>query len=234
LTERNLKQVSINKTIQRIKKITKYAMGHEWLDKDPFILHKSKAVHTDVIFLSPEELEMVETFEFDSDRLNRVKDCFIFCCYTGLAYREMADLRANHIIKEYENKDWIKMKRKKTGKLLMIPILPKAESILKKYNNKNYYFKDGALLPIISNQRFNTNLKEIAKIIGINKKLSHHVARKTFASTVLLFNDVPMEIVSELLGHSDIKTTQKHYGKIVKKTVSKQVDQLTERMKLKE
>jgi len=234
MTERNLKQVSINKTIQRVKKVTKYAIGHEWLDKDPFILYKAKAVHLDVIFLSPEELEMIENYEFEQERLVKVKDCFVFCCYTGLGYREMANLRANHIIKEYEEKDWIKMQRKKTGRTLMIPILPKAQSVLEKYNNKNYYSKDGALLPIISNQRFNTNLKEIAKIIGINKKLSHHVARKTFASTVLLYNDVPMEIVSELLGHSDIKTTQKHYGKIVKKTVSKQVDKLNRRMKLED
>ncbi len=234
LTEKDMKQISINKTIQRIRKITKYAMGHDWLNKDPFILYKPKPVTIDVIFLTPEELEILESYQFENDRLEKVRDCFVFCCYTGLAYREMSSLRSNHIIKEYEKKDWIKMQRKKTGKPLMIPILPKAESILKKYNNKNYYFNEGELLPIISNQRFNVYLKEIALMLGIKKKLSHHVARKTFASTVLLYNDVPMEIVSELLGHSDISTTQKHYGKVVKKTVSKQVDRLNAKMKSEE
>ena len=116
------------------------------------------------------------------------------------------------------NQQWIQMKRKKTGKMISVPLLPKAKKILKKYNEV------GELaLPKFSNQKINSYLKEIAGIVGINKPISHHMARKTFASTVLLYNDVPMEIVSELLGHSSIKITQDYYGKIVQKKVSEQM-----------
>jgi len=106
------------------------------------------------------------------------------------------------------------MKREKTSKELSIPLLPKALEILEKYSDEDYVF------PRISNQRYNSYLKEIADLIGIEKRLTTHMARRTFASTVLLFNDVPTEIVSELLGHSSIKITQDSYGKVVQKKIS--------------
>jgi len=224
LTEKNMKQISINKTIQRVRKIIKYAIAHEYMEKDPFLLYKPKAVHLDVVFLDSEELVLVEKYNFEKDRLDKVRDCFVFCCYTGLAYNEMDSLSHEHIVKGYDGKDWIKMSRKKTGKPLMIPILPTAQAILDKYVGAD------RLLPKLSNQKFNKNLKEIGEILGIKKKLSHHVARKTFASTVLLYNDVPMEIVSELLGHSSMKITQKHYGKVVNKKVGQQMDELSKRL----
>jgi len=224
LTEKNMKQISINKTIQRVRKIIKYAIAHEYMEKDPFLLYKPKAVHLDVVFLDSEELNLVEKYNFEKDRLDKVRDCFVFCCYTGLAYNEMDSLSSKHIVKGYDGKDWIKMSRKKTGKPLMIPILPTAQAILDKYAGAD------RLLPKISNQVFNRIMKEIAEILGIKKKLSHHVARKTFASTVLLYNDVPMEIVSELLGHSSMKITQKHYGKVVNKKVGQQMDELSKRL----
>lgn len=231
--ERGLQQISFNKTVQRIKKIIRYAMGNDWLDKDPFLLHKSKSVNLEVVFLSIEELKILEEYPFDTARLEKVRDCFIFCCYTGLPYTEMASLNASHIIKGIDGKDWIKIMRKKTSKPMMVPLLPKALKILKKYQPEKDQ-SDKPLLPVISNQRFNVYLKELADSVGIKKKLTHHVARKTFASTVLLYNDVPMEIVSELLGHSSIVTTQKHYGKVVKKKVSDHVNSLTERLEKRE
>ncbi len=224
LTEKDMKQISINKTIQRVRKIIKYAIAHEYMEKDPFLLYKPKAVNLDVVFLDNDELSVVEKYDFEQDRLVKVRDCFVFCCYTGLAYNEMDSLSIEHIVKGYDGKDWIKMNRKKTGKPLMIPILPTAQAILDKYAGSD------RLLPKLSNQKFNKNLKEIGEILGIKKKLSHHVARKTFASTVLLYNDVPMEIVSELLGHSSIKITQKHYGKVVNKKVGQQMDELSKRL----
>ena len=227
--ERNLKQVSINKSIQKVKKITKYAIGNDWLDKDPFILHKAKSVNHTVVFLSNEELKLLEEKKIDNVRLEKVRDCFVFCCYTGLPYTEMANLRGSNIVKGFDRKDWIKIVRKKTGRPMMIPLLPKALQILEGYSSGEEKAND-PLLPVISNQRFNSYLKEIAEIVGIEKKLSHHVARKTFASTVLLYNDVPMEIVSELLGHSSMAITQKHYGKVVKKKVSDHMNSLTKRL----
>ena len=150
---------------------------------------------------------------------------FVFCCYTGLPYQEMASLEAKHIVKKFDDKLWIDMFRQKTKKQFSLPLLPKAIEILDKYKN------DKELLPIISNQKLNSYIKEVAEIIGIEKKLTHHIARKTFATTVLLYNDVPMEIVSELLGHSKISTTQDHYAKVVQKKVSEQIINLIKKIK---
>jgi integrase/recombinase XerD len=142
---------------------------------------------------------------------------FIFCCYTGLAYNEMSELKTSHIITGFDGNDWIQMKRKKTNHQISIPLLPMSKLIIDKYFESNKL----EVLPKISNQKFNSYLKEIADIVGISKNLTHHLARRTFATTVLLYNDVPMEIVSELLGHSKMSITQEHYGKVVQKKVSR-------------
>ena len=110
-----------------------------------------------------------------------------------------------------------------------MPLLPKALEILEKYNDDN----SELVFANISNQRFNAYLKEIADVVEIEKKLTHHIARKTFASTVLLYNDVPMEIVSELLGHSSIKTTEASYGKIVQRSISKEITRVSNLLKPK-
>lgn len=178
-------------------------------------------------YLTPEELALLEKHEFTQQRLQQVADMFIFCCYTGLAYNEMAHLKSYHISKGFDGNNWIKMIRQKTQKEISIPLLPKSANIIEKYqkNNENEY-----LLPVISNQKFNSYLKEIADIIGLNKNLTHHIARKTFATTVLLYNDVPMEVVSELLGHSKITITQEHYARVVQKKVSEHIIRLKDKL----
>lgn len=220
-TEKDLGQATINKIIQRLKRPIKEAVAEGYLDKDPFMLHKAKTIKTKVVFLSPEELESFENFTFTQPRLQLVKDLFIFCCYTGLAYNELSRLEMKHIQKGFDGMLWISMQREKTSKDFSIPLLPQAEVILNKYKaNVSIVF------PKISNQKYNSYLKEIGAIIGVEKKLTTHIARKTFASTVLLYNDVPMEIVSELLGHSSMKITQDSYGKIVQQKVSSQIKRL--------
>ena len=174
-----------------------------------------------MIYLSVLELSNLEKQKFSQIRLSNVQDLFIFCCYTGLAFNEMAHLEKQHIQIGFDGINWIKMKREKTQGLISIPILPKAQEIMDKYSNSN-----DLIFPSISNQKFNSYLKEIADILGIEKRLTHHIARKTFASTVLLYNDVPMEIVSELLGHSKMSTTQESYGKIVQKKVSEEIKKI--------
>jgi len=225
-TELNQRQVTVNKTIQRLRKPIKTAVGEGYLNKDPFSLYKPGKVTKSIIFLSVNELERLENYQFMQPRLSLVRDLFIFCCYTGLAYNEMSQLKPEHIVKGFDNNEWIQMERKKTGKMISIPVLPKANAILSKYINDG-----GTALPKISNQKMNSYLKEVAAIIGIKKRISHHTARKTFASTVLLYNDVPMEIVSELLGHSSIKITQEHYGKIVQKKISEEMIRISENLK---
>jgi integrase/recombinase XerD len=120
------------------------------------------------------------------------------------------------------------MTREKTQRQISIPILPKAQEIIEKYATDN-----NLVFPSISNQKFNSYLKEIADILGIEKRLSHHNGRKTFASTALLYNDVPMEIVSELLGHSNMLITQESYGKIVQKKVSEEMNKLKTKIGMK-
>lgn len=220
-TEKKQEQITINKTIQRLRAPIKQAISEGYLDRDPFILYKSKTVRKTVIFLTTEELKTLEETVLQQKRLSTIQDLFIFCCYTGLAFNEMASLETKHIIKGFDGMNWIQMRREKTQRQISIPILPKAQNIIDKYtSDKNLLF------PTISNQKFNSYLKEIAEIIGIEKRLTHHTARKTFASTVLLYNDVPMEIVSELLGHSNMLITQESYGKVVQKKVSEEMKKL--------
>jgi site-specific recombinase XerD len=123
----------------------------------------------------------------------------------------MSTLTTKNIEIGFDGKEWIQMVRKKTNRKISIPLLPKAKEILEKYDHE---------LPRISNQKFNAYLKEIGVVVGIDKKMSHHIARRTFATTVLLFNDVPMEIVSALLGHSKMSVLQDSYAKIVNKKIA--------------
>lgn len=225
-TEKNMQQITLNKIIQRFRKVIKLAIGNDYLSKDPFILYKVKTVKKEIVFLSSNELNRLEKKTFDIERLQIIKDCFIFCCYSGLAFKEMSNLRKDNIEKGNDGFSWIKITRQKTNKTVSIPILPKAQEIIDTYTTKD----NDRILPEISNQRFNAYLKEIAAVVGITKNLTHHVARKTFASTVLLLNDVPMEIVSELLGHSTMVITQQSYGKIVQKKVSDEMKRLNEKL----
>lgn len=220
-TEKEQEQVTINKTIQRFRTPIKHAISEGYMDKDPFILHKTKTVRKTVIFLTSEELKTLEETVLLQRRLSLIQDLFLFCCYTGLAYNEMSNLEKRHIQLGFDGSNWIQMKREKTQRQISIPILPKAQSIIDKYTSES-----NRIFPSISNQKFNSYLKEISAITGIDKRLTHHIARKTFASTVLLYNDVPMEIVSELLGHSNMTITQESYGKVVQKKVSEEMKKL--------
>jgi len=216
-TALKLKQATVYRSIQRVKKIIQFAISENYLQRDPFHLYKNKKHKTIIVYLTDEELKKLEKHTFRQPRLQQVKDLFIFCCYTGLAYAEMSSLTTKNIEIGFDGKEWIQMIRKKTNRKISVPVLPKAKEILKKYNNE---------LPRISNQKFNSYLKEISALLSIDKKLTHHIARKTFATTVLLFNNVPMEIVSELLGHSNMNITQSHYGKVVQKKVSDAIEKL--------
>jgi integrase/recombinase XerD len=195
--EKKLKQVTINKHIERLRKIIKLALAEGFLERDPFLLFKQKQVILQVVYLDNVELKLFEEHQFKQKRLQQVADMFIFCCYTGLPYQEMAVLNKDNLIDGFDGKKWINIYRQKTKKHLNVPLLSKAEEILRKYKNEK------TLLPVISNQQFNSFLKEVAAVLDINKRITHHTARKTFASTVLLYNDIPMETVSELLGHSN-------------------------------
>ncbi len=223
-TEKKLKQATIYRSMQRLKKIIQFSIAENYLQRDPFNLYKNKKQKTKIVYLSTQELKLLENHNFSQERLQKVKDLFVFCCYTGLAYTEMSNLNSSHLVKEFDGNTWIKMTRQKTNELISVPLLEQAKIILNKYKPEE------SLLPKISNQKFNSYMKEIAEVLGIQKKLTHHIARKTFATTVLLYNDVPMEIVSKLLGHSKMSVTQDSYGEVVQKKVSEEIKRLKSKM----
>ncbi len=224
--KQGLKQSTINKAIQRFRKTLKYALAEGYLEKDPFIIHVAKPVKKSIIFLTKEELTKLEEHEFKTVRIQQIKELFLFCCYTGLAFKEMSFLKKTDIVTGFDNKLWIIVDRSKTDRDYKVPLLPIAQKVIQNFNDDN----SELVFPKISNQKFNEYLKEIANILEISKNLTHHIARKTFATTVLLYNDVPMEIVSELLGHSKLSTTQDHYAKVVQNKVSEHISKLSKKL----
>ncbi|WP_367397893.1 site-specific integrase [Chryseobacterium sp. PCH239] len=170
-------------------------------------------------YLTKKEIQMIYEKEFASDRLNQVRDIFLFSCYTGLAYVDVKHLSKSNINIGIDGDRWIFTHRQKTDTSTRVPLLPLAQEMLLKYENHPQCVNSDVLFPVLSNQKMNSYLKEIASVCGINKDLTFHFARHTFATTVTLSNGVPIESVSKMLGHTNIKTTQ-HYAKILNKKVS--------------
>ena len=179
-----------------------------------------------------DELDVIYNKQFSTARLNQVKDIYLFSCFTGLAYIDVKKLKKDNISIGIDGNKWIFTHRQKTDTASKIPLLPIAEEIIENYANHPQCLNEGKLLPILSNQRMNSYLKEIADVCGINKDLTFHTARHTFATTVTLSNGVPIETVSKMLGHTNIKTTQ-HYAKILDKKVSHDMEQLKQVLSLK-
>ena len=221
--EQNLSHNSALKYVAYFKKIIRVAFANGWLDKDPFYNFKLRPQTIDKEFLSNDELVKLIQCDFSIQRLEHVRDVFIFSCYTGLAYVDVEKLIEDDIVIGMDGRRWIKVIRTKTKTLSSIPILPIAEQILSKYASLTKI--DIKLLPVYSNQRTNGYLKEIADFSGITKKLTFHMARHTFATTVTLSNGVPIESVSKMLGHKSLKTTQ-HYAKILDTKLSEDMKNL--------
>jgi site-specific recombinase XerD len=224
-TVRNCNNNSSVKYIKNVKKIVHLCMANNWLDRNPFGKYKTKIKEVIRDFLSSEELEAIQNKSFVSDRLNQVKDVFLFSCFTGLAYADVNKLKRVEINTGIDNNKWIFTTRQKTDTASRIPLLPPALDILNKYENHPECINAGKLLPVLTNQKVNAYLKEIADICGIQKELTFHIARHTFATTVTLANGVSIESVSKMLGHKNIRTTQ-HYAKILDSQVSRDMDML--------
>lgn len=175
--------------------------------KNPFSNYKSKIIVTEVRFLNEYELERIKNKLFNMERLRTIRDIFLFCCFTGLAYSDVKKLSPDNISINSSGEKWIKIKRTKTKVEASIPLLPIANEILERYKTNAKCVNDEKVLPVLSNQKMNEYLKEIAAVC------SFHTARHTFATTVTLNNGVPLETVSKMLGHSNVQMTQ-HYAKI--------------------
>ena len=217
------------KHIKRLKKVIKLAIANEWLNHNPFSNYKITAQETHRGFLTHEELQTIETKSLPILRLAKVRDIFIFCCYTGLSFSDVEKLSDSDITTGIDGEKWLIIYRKKTGHRSPVPLLPQAKEILDKYKDDPESNAKGTLLPVNSNQRMNGYLKEIADISGIQKRLTMHLARHTFATTVTLANGVPIETVSKMLGHTSIKTTQ-IYSKVVDTKISNDMNLLKQKL----
>nr|WP_321413725.1 site-specific integrase [uncultured Allomuricauda sp.] len=222
----------VMKHLERFKKMLNLAAKLEWMDKNPFNQFQLKYNKYDRQFLDEEELEQLESAEMGNERLERIRDCFVFSCYTGLSYVDVKELNSDNIVKGIDGNHWISTKREKTDKPVKVPLLPKAREILEKYMQCPEMENKEGLLPISSNQKTNAYLKEIADSCDINKNLTFHVARHTFATTVMLSNGVPIETVSKLLGHTKLSTTQ-IYARVVESKISEDIGNLLIRFKEK-
>lgn len=228
---RNCSNNTAVKYIKNFNKIIKICLANDWLDKNPFNNYKSKIKEVERNFLSETEIQSILNKDFKTDRLALVRDIFLFSCFTGLAYIDVKNLTKSHISIGIDGEKWIYTHRQKTESASKIPILTITQMIIDKYENHPQSNNQEVLLPILSNQKMNAYLKEIAAICEIEKELTFHIARHTFATTVTLTNGVPIESVSKMLGHKNIKTTQ-HYAKILDKKVSEDMKILKEKFNL--
>ena len=215
------------KYLKNFKKIIRLCISNGWLDRDPFVNYKPKVREVEREFLSQEEVITIYTKQFKTERLNLVKDIFVFSCFTGLAYIDVKNLIKSNIHTGIDGGKWIFTHRQKTETASRIPLLPIAEEIIQKYKNHPQCIGEDKLLPILTNQKMNAYLKEIADICEIEKELTFHIARHTFATTITLSNGVPIESVSKMLGHKNLKTTQ-HYAKVLDRKVSEDMRNLKE------
>lgn len=218
------------KYLKNFKKIIRIALANNWIDKDPFINYKNKLEKVDRGYLTVDELNRLCQKHFTIIRLEQVKDLFLFQCFTGLAYIDAQKITTEHLVKDENGVAWIRTRRTKTDTAINIPLLPKAAEIVKKYNGLN---KNGQLLPMLSNQKVNAYLKEIADLCGIEKNLSSHLARHTFATTVTLAHGVSIESVSKMLGHTNLNTT-KIYARMLDSRVLEEMQLLSKKLQEKD
>lgn len=213
-TVRKCQHNSTIKYLTYFKKIVLLCVKRKWLNHDPFAEFSLARRENIRPYLTETEIATIAKKAFPTDRLRVVRDIFLFSCYTGLAYADVQKLKRSEIIIGIDKQQWIDTTRQKTESATRIPLLPFPLSIIKKYETHPACQAKGTVLPILSNQKMNAYLKEIADTCGINKTLTFHIARHTFATTVTLSNGVPIESVAKMLGHKNLKQTQ-HYAKVL-------------------
>jgi len=214
------------KYLKNFKKITRLAIANGWMIKDPFASIRFHLKEVDVAFLTEEELKRLMALDIAIPRLRRIRDIYIFSCFTGLAFSDTQELTYGNI-EEIKGEKWIVTRRHKTKQLCRIPMLPPALAIMEQFKSDPYCVKTGRVLPVPSNQKTNAYLQEIADLAGIKKHLSTHTARHTFATTVTLSNSISIEVVAKMLGHSSINMTKK-YARVVDDYISKDMRKIQE------
>jgi len=219
----------VMKHLERLRKMVNMAVKMEWIDRDPFEKYKLKFNHVERGYLTANELEILENKKLRIERLQYIRDIFVFSCYTGLSYIDAMKLSPSNIALGIDGEYWISTQRQKTNEPVRVPILPNAWAMIEKYRNHPRSMQKGTIFPYISNQKLNSYLKELADLCEIEKNLTFHLARHTFATTVTLTNGVPIESVSKMLGHSKITTTQ-IYAKVIEQKISQDMKNLRNKM----
>ncbi|SFG58090.1 site-specific integrase [Pedobacter insulae] len=217
------------KHLKNLGKILRECIAKKWISHDPFAGHKNKLKKVERVKLSEDELSLLYDKEISNARICQVRDVFLFCCYTGLSFIDVLKLSRSDIQNGMDGKQWIFIKRQKTAVASHVPLLPIAIEIMEKYSEHADCMVNEKVLPVSSNQKMNAYLKEVADLCGIEKLLTFHIARHTFATTVTLGQGVPIESVSKMLGHTDIRTTQ-IYAKVMDTKVGSDMDKLRKKM----
>lgn len=217
--DKGMAQNSSTKHLKLLKKIINLSVANSYMAFNPFSTYKVEREPVDIDFLDEEELRKIINFDTPLPRLERAKDMFLFGCFTGLSYIDIKTLTPEHFEKDNTGRIWIKKRKVKTGVLSRIPLLPIAKLILDKYKGGE------KLLPIQDPADINKYLKDIAILCGINKRICFHTSRHTFASTVTLANNISLEVVSKMLGHTNTRMTA-HYAKLIDKCIGEQMDKL--------
>lgn len=217
------------KHLKNLGKIMRECLAKKWITHDPFAGHKNKLKKVDRVKLSELELLRMQEKQITNKRLGQVRDIFLFCCYTGLAYVDVQKLSRTNIQIGIDGGQWIFINRHKTAVASHIPLLPVAAEMVEKYREHPECEISGKVFPVSSNQKMNAYLKELADLCGIEKLLTFHIARHTFATTITLNKDVPIESVSKMLGHTDIRTTQ-IYAKVMDIKVSRDMKELRNKL----
>lgn len=214
------------KMIMFLKKIVTLAFNNGMISSNPFANYHIKLNRVDRGYLTNEELEVMMSKEISIKRLDQVRDVFVFCCFTGLSYVDVRNLTHSNVRTSFDGKVWIMTKRQKTDNPVNVLLLDVPRMIIEKYSGK---LPCQLVLPVMSNQKMNAYLKELADICGIEKNLTFHMSRHTFSTTVTLSNGVPIETVSKMLGHSNIKTTQ-IYARITNNKISSDMQMLADKL----
>ena len=217
--DKGMAQNSSTKHLKLLKKIINLSVANSYMAFNPFSTYKVEREPVEIDFLDEEELRKIINFDTPLPRLERAKDMFLFGCFTGLSYIDIKTLTPEHFEKDSAGRIWIKKRRVKTGVLSRIPLLPIAKLILDKYKGGE------KLLPIQDPADINKYLKDIAILCGINKRICFHTSRHTFASTITLANNISLEVVSKMLGHTNTRMTA-HYAKLIDKCIGEQMDKL--------
>jgi site-specific recombinase XerD len=230
ITRDKLSLNTAHKNLIHLKKVMKVAISLEWTMINPFESFKCSYRNPERVFLTQDEIDRIQEKDFRIERLTKVRDVFLFQCYTGFSYADIFSFDQNAVSIGIDGDYWISTYRNKTGNRESVPLLPLAMEIIEKYRDYPDCIQNDRLLPVNTNERYNSYLKEIADLCGINKNITTHVARHTFATTITLSNGVPIETVSKMLGHNKLATTQ-IYAKVLDRKVSDDMKVLRSKLK---